>query len=237
MVYNISFLFLVFFIYSFIGYIVEIISVSTTEKKIIFSRGYLIGPYLPIFGFGAIIMIGYLSKYRNDFLTLFILSMVICCTLEYLTSLFLEKIFKLRWWDYSNKKFNVNGRVCLENGILFGVGGLIIVQYFNPRLISFLTSFSHLIIIVLGIVFFSFFLIDFLISTFIIFRLKIGSTVYANSDSTIIIRKQVIDSLQKYRILHKRLYRSFPNILNSTNIVNLREAIENRREANLKKNN
>ena len=236
MVYNISFLFLVFFIYSFIGYIVEIISVSTTEKKIIFSRGYLIGPYLPIFGFGAIIMIGYLSKYRNDFLTLFILSMVICCTLEYLTSLFLEKIFKLRWWDYSNKKFNINGRVCLENGILFGVGGLIIVQYFNPRLISFLTSFSHLIIIVLGIVFFSFFLIDFLVSTFIIFRLKIGSTVYANSDSTIIIRKQVIDSLQKYRILHKRLYRSFPNILNSTNIVNLREAIENRREANLKKN-
>ena len=116
---------IIFFFYSVVGYIVEVTSCSIKSKKLTLSRGYLIGPYIPIFGFGGLFMTTLLSKYQNDILSLFINSMVYCCLLEYITSLVLEKIFKLRWWDYSDRRFNINGRVCLENGILFGIAGII----------------------------------------------------------------------------------------------------------------
>ena len=114
-------LFLVFFIYSFLGYLVESTCVSFNKKKIIVSRGFLIGPYLPIFGFGGLLMTLTLEKYRDDLLALFIISMVICLSIEYFSSYILEKLFKLRWWDYSKKHFNLNGRICLDVGLMFGI--------------------------------------------------------------------------------------------------------------------
>lgn len=95
--------FMIFFIYSVIGYFCEVLGIFVSSGKVNFSRGYLIGPYLPIFGFGSLIITFYLSKYSNDLIALFILGSFFCCLLEYLTSFFLEKIFKLRWWDYSEK--------------------------------------------------------------------------------------------------------------------------------------
>ena len=71
MLYNFLFAFLVFFIYSIIGYFVEVITISIEEKRINFSRGYLLGPYIPVFGFGAILMISLLKKYQNDIFVLF----------------------------------------------------------------------------------------------------------------------------------------------------------------------
>ena len=93
MEYNYYNLFLLFFIYSIIGYIVESTSVSLTEKKIVLNRGFLIGPYIPIFGYGSIAMILALQKYKNDIIALFIMSMIVCLTIEYLCSLIAEKYF------------------------------------------------------------------------------------------------------------------------------------------------
>ena len=104
--YSFWLLVIIFFFYSVVGYIVEVTSCSINNKKVTLSRGYLIGPYIPVFGFGGVIMVYFLSKYQNDILSLFINSMFYCCVLEYFTSLLLEKIFKLRWWDYSNKKIS-----------------------------------------------------------------------------------------------------------------------------------
>ena len=123
MLYTISFWFLLFLLYSIIGYIAEVVSCSITLKKIVLNRGFLIGPYLPIYGFGCLIMVWLLFRYEDDLLVLFIMSAFFCTVLEYFTSLLMEKLFKLRWWDYSNRKFQINGRVCLNNALLFGFSG------------------------------------------------------------------------------------------------------------------
>lgn len=134
MEYNYYNLFLLFFIYSFLGYIVESTSVSMIEKKVVWNRGFLVGPYIPIFGTGAMIMVLTLQKYKDEVVALFIMSMVVCLTIEYLCSLIAEKLFNLRWWNYSDKLFNINGRICLQNGILFGLAGVLVVKYVNTWL-------------------------------------------------------------------------------------------------------
>ena len=230
MLYNLCLFVLLFFIYSFIGYIIEIICVSIIDKKIVFSRGYLIGPYLPIFGFGGLIMFGYLSRYENDLLVLFVMSMVSSGLLEYFTSLLLEKIFKLRWWDYSDKKLNINGRVCLENCVLFGFGGIVFVKFINPFIKNILFGMSQMMIIILGIIVFMIMFSDFVFSTFIICQLKYDSSKYTSRDATKYVREQIITSLHKYNFLHKRLFHAFPNIAKNKNFKEMRKAIEDFRK-------
>ena len=132
MEYNYVNLFILFFIYSVLGYIVESISVSMIEGKVVWSRGFLIGPYIPIFGTGSILMVLILKKYYDDIFALFIMSMIVCLTLEYLTSYIMEKLFKARWWDYSDRRFNINGRICLETMVPFGLLGCLLMYVINP---------------------------------------------------------------------------------------------------------
>lgn len=75
------------------------------------NRGFLIGPYCPIYGFGSVLIGLLLSRYAGEPLVVFILAMVVCGTLEYVTSYLMEKLFHARWWDYSDKRFNLNGRI------------------------------------------------------------------------------------------------------------------------------
>ena len=103
---NLCFYFVLFLIYSFIGWLMEI-SFTLYKDKTLVNRGFLMGPYCPIYGCGCILIILLLKRYLNDFIVLFIMSMVICSILEYLTSYIMEKLFKARWWDYSKKKFNI----------------------------------------------------------------------------------------------------------------------------------
>ena len=102
--------FILFIIYSILGWSLEVL-LSLYEHKRFINRGFLIGPYCPIYGAGSILLTLLLTNYENNIIILFILSMVICGILEYFVSFILEKIFKLRWWDYTNMKFNINGRI------------------------------------------------------------------------------------------------------------------------------
>ncbi len=212
MLYSFCQLFLLFILYSIIGYIVEVICVSFIEKKIVFNRGYLIGPYIPVYGVGAMLMIFLLDKYKNDLIVLFIMGVIICTTLEYFTSLLMEKLFKLRWWDYSDKKFNINGRVCLENGVLFGLGGVIIIKIINPYFEMFISFIPKIITIIIGIILLLIFVADFVESTYITFRLKINVSKYINKDATREIKKEVFAALHKNTTLTNRLLNAFPHI-------------------------
>ena len=118
--------FLFFIIYSFLGWLLEV-TVKLVEDQRFINRGFLIGPVCPIYGFGALLLQLLLNKYINDPWTLFIMIILTCSVLEYSTSYILEKLFHTRWWDYSRKKFNINGRICLETMIPFGIFGLIIM--------------------------------------------------------------------------------------------------------------
>ena len=92
--------FLLFIIYSIMGWIMEVVNQIVSQKKFV-NRGCLIGPYCPIYGCGAVLITVLLNKYLNDPITFLIMAILLCGILEYLTSYIMEKVFNLRWWDYS----------------------------------------------------------------------------------------------------------------------------------------
>ncbi len=122
-----------FFIYSFIGWISEVIYCSILQRKLV-NRGFLKGPICPIYGFAAVLLVYPLQEIRNNYLLVFVLSMVLASTVEYISSYILEKLFSMRWWDYTNYRLNINGRICLRNSLMFGIMGLGGVSFVQPFL-------------------------------------------------------------------------------------------------------
>ena len=127
--------FLLFMIYSVAGWILEV-TCKLIEYKRFINRGFLIGPYCPIYGWGAIFITILLHRYTDDWIALFFMSVITCGILEYLTSYVMEKLFHARWWDYSRRKYNINGRVCLETLIPFGILGLAVMYVTNPLILA-----------------------------------------------------------------------------------------------------
>ena len=183
---NILYYFFLFFIYAVIGWIVEVIYVFIIDKKLV-NRGFLIGPYIPIYGVCATIMTLYLTQYKSNPLTVFILAMFICSFIEYMTSYYMEKLFKARWWDYSNQKFNLNGRTCLLNTFLFGVLALVLIYIVNPPLLSLIDKINKNTLNIISVICLVIFLIDLVISTKVILNLK-DKISQVKSDATIEIK-------------------------------------------------
>lgn len=206
---NLMMIILLFLIYSVIGWIIEGIDMLIMTKKIV-NRGFLIGPYCPIYGFGALFIVLVLDKYKNDALVLFVMSVLSCGILEYMTSLVMEKIFKTRWWDYSDVKFNINGRICLETLVLFGLGGVIISYFVNPFIVNILNLIPSLVLNLLTIIFFIVFMIDFIVSCKIIISFK-NTISNIRKDSTDEIKKKVKEFLANKSKLVNRLAEAFPD--------------------------
>lgn len=200
---------LLFFIYSFAGWFVELTREYIRSKKVV-NRGFLVGPYCPIYGCGAILITFLLQKYSDDALVTFVLSTVICGILEYLTSYIMEKIFKARWWDYSDRKFNINGRICLENLVWFGLGGTIVVNYINPLLLDCFKFIPELLLHIILEIIMTGFLVDIIVSLRIIFNLK--EMKKELRDNTIEISAKVRKIILKKLILYRRLVNAFPKI-------------------------
>lgn len=120
-----------FVVYSIGGWVLETIFRSFCEKKLV-NTGFLNGPFCPIYGLGTIIMILFLEKFKRSIILLFIISFLILSIWEYIVGVLLEKIFKTRYWDYSNHKININGRVCLTNSIFWGILGVLFIKYIHP---------------------------------------------------------------------------------------------------------
>ena len=133
---NIFFQLLTYFvIYSFLGWVLESIVRTICERKII-NTGFLIGPFCPIYGFGAIIMILFLNQYKNNIILLFIVSVIALSLWEYIVGVLLEKFFHTKYWDYSNHKFNFKERICLTNSIAWGILGVLFINYIHPFIIQ-----------------------------------------------------------------------------------------------------
>lgn len=173
MEYTLEIYILLFFIYSILGWFMEVIKIFLNPKiHRVINRGFLIGPYLPIYGFGVLAITLLLGKYKNDIPALFWLSMITCGILEYGTSYFMEKLFNARWWDYSNKKFNINGRICLETLLPFGIAGTLIICYINPVFINLINMLPEIIIHFLCGGLIAIFSVDAIISFSVISNLK-----------------------------------------------------------------
>lgn len=202
--------FLLFIIYSIIGWILELLF-SIVELKRIVNRGFLIGPYCPIYGAGCLLLVILLSSYADDPIVLFALSVLICSVLEYVTSWLMEKIFKLRWWDYSNMRFNINGRICLETMVPFGIVGVIVVKYVNPFLLNLLEKLSFNSLSIIAIITMSLFIIDVFISFNVVFNLK-TITRSITKDSTEEIKKAVHKFIHNNLFMYERIVKAFPNM-------------------------
>ena len=209
---EIYYYFLLFLIYSFIGWLIEVIG-KLIEKHKFINRGFLIGPICPIYGHGCILMILTLSRYKDNPLTLFICAIFICSLLEYFTSYVMEKIFKARWWDYSTKRFNLNGRICAETMIPFGILGTLVICVINPIFEYLLNLFNFETIKIAAIILFVIYLTDNIISLTIMFGFK-GTLKTVEKDGTEEITKKVKDILINKNVLYKRLVEAFPNFMN-----------------------
>ena len=120
-----------FMIYSFLGWVMESVVRSISEKKLI-NTGFLKGPICPIYGIGAIILFLFLDRFENRPVLLFFIAIILLTIWEYLVGVLLEKIFHTKYWDYSNQKFNFQGRICLVNSICWGILGVVFIKYIHP---------------------------------------------------------------------------------------------------------
>lgn len=155
---------LYFFIYAFIGWLCEVVYCSIPKKKLV-NRGFLYAPICPIYGFGAILVLLPLEPLKDYFYLVFIIGLLITSCLEYLTSLVMEKLFKMRWWDYSHHKFNIKGRVCLLNSVLFGLLCLAMVYLVHPLVIDFIDLFNPTVTLIASIILVIAFIVDTIFST------------------------------------------------------------------------
>ena len=121
---------LLFAAYSAVGWIYETIICSINQRKLV-KRGFLCGPYCPIYGFGALLDILLLGRIENSLL-LFAAGAAAACVLEYITSWLLEALFHARWWDYSHMRFNLHGRICLLGAGVFGLFAVVLVKFLHP---------------------------------------------------------------------------------------------------------
>ncbi len=131
--------FLYFLLYSMIGYLSEVIYCSIPLRRLV-NRGFLHGPYLPIYGFGALLVVIPLMFVDAHPILVFLFAVLLTSSLEYVTSFLLEKIFHTKLWDYSNNFANINGRICLLNSTLFGLMGLGATYFLHPAMVRAVSS-------------------------------------------------------------------------------------------------
>ena len=123
-----------FIIYSFIGFVIETLFALFMYNVLESRQSFLYGPFCGIYGVGAVIMIMFLNKYfnKNNHI-LFLGGFIVGSVVEYLISLIGELMLNVRWWDYSNRFLNINGRICLLYSIFWGLLAIYLMRVINPR--------------------------------------------------------------------------------------------------------
>lgn len=208
---NLANWFLLFIIYSFIGWALEVALGLVIEKRHKpVNRGFLIGPICPIYGFGAIIMTLIVGK-ADGVLEIFCVCFLSGAIIEYLTSYIMEKLFHVRWWDYSDKAFNVNGRICLQCLIMFGILGVLAIKILNPLTFGLLNNIPEVPRLAIAIIVFIIMLADILISLWLIIKCRV-TVGTSERDATEEITENVRKVMMEKGKLNRRLAKAFPDM-------------------------
>ncbi len=147
---------LLFFAYSFLGWCVEVAYVAITIGRLE-NRGFLNGPVCPIYGCGMLGVLFALLPFKDNWVILFFGGALICSTVECIGGFALDKIFHMRWWDYSDNPFNLNGYICLSYSIMWGMGTVFVVKFIHPSvywIIDKMPDFLGYILIVVSLIVF-----------------------------------------------------------------------------------
>ncbi len=212
-----------FFIYSVAGWVTEVF-LKFLEYKRFINRGFLIGPYCPIYGAGAVLItVGgkLLSPVDRTWAMSFLIAFVLCGLLEYMTSYILEKYFHARWWDYTERPMNLHGRVWIGNLILFGIGGVFILNVFNPRLLALAHRLEPRLFAAILIAVSILFVADAVMSYFIMNLLKQG-VEKSRADKSEEIAAEVRYLLENRSVFHKRILDAYPELTFRTEKVKAR---------------
>lgn len=217
-----------FFIYSFLGWCMEVCVAFKDEGKFV-NRGFLIGPYCPIYGCGSLLIILLLDRYKDDFIVLFVMSALLCGILEYLTSYFMEKVFHARWWDYSDRLFNINGRVCLGTLVPFGILGSLMFTFIHPKIIFLCSLIDSKILYTIVVVITTLFVIDNIVTFEIMNNIK-DEFNNVRKDYTIKIRKKVDAIIKSKSKFHQRIMEAFPNYKILGKNINIKEKFKRKKK-------
>ena len=132
----------IFFVYAFLGWCTEVSYAALRTGKFV-NRGFLNGPVCPIYGCGVVVVLAGLEPLKGNFVLLFLGSVVLTSALEWATGFVLEKLFRQRWWDYSDTPFNLGGYICLEFSIMWGFACLFVVDILHPSIEFFIRLIPH----------------------------------------------------------------------------------------------
>lgn len=208
---------LLFFAYAFLGWCIEV-TLKYFQFHRFINRGFLTGPWLPIYGSGAAlitVVIKGLAPLEFSVGTTFIVSFLLCGFLEYMTSYVLEKRFHARWWDYSAKPMNLHGRVWIGNLVLFGLGGVVIVDLINPLLLCLSQHMSFPLREIMAVSLSVVFIADYVMSHFVLKLVK-TSVELSEADDTEAISKEVRLLLSNRSVFYRRFAEAYPEVIYKT---------------------
>lgn len=197
------------------------------EKHKFINRGFLVGPICPIYGYGVLLIVLLIGPSKGDILTVFLKSIFVCSILEYLTSYFMEKLFNARWWDYSKKKFNLNGRICLDTMLPFGLLGVFVIYILHPIIASQIEKLNSNLIMGIAITLFVIYIFDNIFSYLIMNRIK-NEIKDTDKDNTEAIKRYISVWLNNNSIFYRRIKSAYPNF-----IIKLKNVEEKRKEARM----
>ena len=214
---------LYFIIYSLVGWLLEVLLKYVDDKKFV-NRGFLLGPICPIYGYGVLLIILLIGCNDNDLLSIFLKSIFICSILEYFTSFIMEKLFKARWWDYSQRRFNINGRICLETMLPFGMGATIILYSIHPKVIYLVDLIPYNIKTMISIIFLALYLIDNFISMRVMNKIKY-QIKKEKADNTVVVKSKVIEWIDNNSFWYKHIKNAFPKFRIMEKVKKLKNVI------------
>lgn len=200
--------FLIFMFYSFAGWLIEVFVTAAENHKVV-NRGFLVGPICPIYGVGSVLL-SLIIDASEGWFVVFCVAIVGGAILEYTVSYLMEKIFRVRWWDYSDRVLNLNGRICLRSLLCFGVGGIIIVKLVTPFLLYFINVSPLWIINIIAAALLIWLIFDIILSLWLIMdvRVTVGTV---QKDATEEISERVREILMDKGKLNRRLVKAFPH--------------------------
>lgn len=192
-------------IYAFIGWCTEV-SYAALDRGIFVNRGFLNGPYCPIYGIGVLTVIVILTPLKRNLLLLYVGSFLLTSILEFLTGFILEKVFHNKWWDYSDKPYNIKGYVCLKFSIFWGFACTFIMLIIHPVIYTFIRYFPEKPGIVLLVIILCVFVTDCVVSVATILQFnkrlasinEISKKIHVISDQIgVNIYENVTDAIEK----------------------------------------
>jgi uncharacterized membrane protein len=237
---------ILFFIYACIGWCMEV-TLKFIQYRRFINRGFLIGPYCPIYGWGAVavtVLVGGMIGREGTISEIFWAGYVLCGVLEYATSWYMEKRFHARWWDYSNKPMNLHGRIWVGNLLLFGAGSVLIICWLDPLFFSIIDKLNPFWLHSFAIAIVLLMLADHIASD-VLMRIVRKEIDAQEGDNTEEISRRVHDLLKDHNLLLRRIEQAYPELRSEPHwmTLQLRQARTNEKntrrklETMLKENN